>query len=142
MFVGDLNSLTRILIMGALSFVLVVIILRVAGKRTLSKMNSFDFIVTVALGSVLATIVTSQDLALLDGIAAFAILIFMQFITSWLSVRSDWFDNLVKASPKLLLYQGKFIDESMKKERISKTRSFKPSAHKDMNQSAIFQLLF
>ena len=76
MFIGDSFSFSRTLIVGTLSYILVVLVLRVSGKRTLSKMNSFDFIVTVALGSVLASILTSQNLALLDGILAFSLLVF------------------------------------------------------------------
>lgn len=120
MFIGDSFSFSRTLIVGTLSYILVVLVLRVSGKRTLSKMNSFDFIVTVALGSVLASILTSQNLALLDGILAFSLLVFLQFITSWLSVRSDFFSSLVKASPTLLYYNGRFNELAMKKERIPK----------------------
>lgn len=60
MFFSDSFSFTRILVVGILSYILIVFVLRVSGKRTLSKMNSFDFIVTVALGSVLASILTNQ----------------------------------------------------------------------------------
>ncbi len=118
MFFSDSFSITRILVVGTLSYILIVFILRVSGKRTLSKMNSFDFIVTVSLGSVLANILTSQDIALVDGILAFSLLVFLQFLSTWLSVRSDWFNSLIKSSPKLLYYKGRYDKLAMKKERI------------------------
>lgn len=120
MFFNDSFSLMRILVVGTLSYIFVVLILRVSGKRTLSKMNAFDFIVTVALGSVLGSILTSQDIALLDGILAFGLLVFLQFLSTWLSVRSDWFNSLIKSTPKLLYYKGRYDKLAMKKERIPK----------------------
>ncbi|WP_211221949.1 DUF421 domain-containing protein [Lacticigenium naphthae] len=121
MFISDSLSITRIAVVSILAFILVVIVLRISGKRTLSKMNSFDFIVTVALGSVLASILTSTDLPLIDGILAFSLLVFMQYITSWLSVRSNFISDLVKSQPRLLYYQGKFDNKAMKKERITQS---------------------
>ena len=49
----------RTLILGFMSYVGLVILLRASGKRALSKMNAFDLIVTVALGSTLATVLLS-----------------------------------------------------------------------------------
>ncbi len=82
-------------------------------------MNAFDFIVTIALGSTLATVLLSKDVALADGLLAFALLIFLQFAITWLSVRSQAFSNLIKAEPRMLLYQGNFLKEAMRKERVT-----------------------
>jgi len=120
MFFSDSSSVIRILVVGTLSYLLILLVLRISGKRTLSKMNSFDFIVTVALGSVLANILTSQDVALVDGILSFSLLVGLQFISSWLSVRSDTFNQFIKSSPKLIYYNGRYHKAAMKKERIPK----------------------
>ncbi len=89
MFFGSWYSLLRILVVGVLAYVALIVLLRVTGKRTLSKMNAFDLVVTVALGSTLATVLLSKDVALADGVVAFALLIGLQFIITWLSVRVD-----------------------------------------------------
>ncbi len=91
----DWAGLGRTLFVGALAYVALVALLRISGKRTLSKMNAFDFVVTVALGSTLATIMLSKDVALAEGVAAFATLIGLQFAISWLSVRSSTVSDLV-----------------------------------------------
>lgn len=62
----------------------------------------------------------SKDVALLDGVLAFGLLIFLQFIITWLSVRSGWISDLVKAKPVLLVYQGELLQENMLKERITR----------------------
>ncbi|WP_242921330.1 DUF421 domain-containing protein [Pontibacter liquoris] len=117
---SSIESLERTLIIGLMAYLVLVIQLRISGKRTLSKMNSFDFIVTIALGSTLATVLLSKDVPLLDGIAAFALLIFLQYVITWGSVRSKKLSSLVKATPTLLLYQGTFLWDAMKTERITR----------------------
>jgi uncharacterized membrane protein YcaP (DUF421 family) len=83
-----------------------VLLLRVSGKRTLTKMNAFDLVVTVALGSTLATVLLTKSVALAEGLTAFMLLIFLQFVLTWLSVRSRAVSRLVKSEPTLLAYQG------------------------------------
>ncbi|RYZ79304.1 MAG: DUF421 domain-containing protein, partial [Proteobacteria bacterium] len=79
--------LARTLTLGLMSYIGLVFLLRVSGKRALSKMNAFDLIVTVALGSTLATVLLSKDVSLIQGFAALALLLLMQFVVTWLSVR-------------------------------------------------------
>ena len=85
---------------------MVLLLLRVSGKRTLTKMNAFDLVVTVALGSMLATVLLTRSVALAEGLTAFVLLIFLQFVLTWLSVRSRAVSRLVKSEPTLLVYQG------------------------------------
>jgi uncharacterized membrane protein YcaP (DUF421 family) len=123
-FFDSWNSLLRTLIIGILAYFTMVFLLRISGKRTLSKMNAFDFIVTVALGSTLAAVIITRDVALADGALAFAILIFMQYIITWLSYRSKTITSLIKSDPVLLFYRGNFIENKMKKERVTKEEIF------------------
>jgi uncharacterized membrane protein YcaP (DUF421 family) len=96
-----------------------ILLLRISGKRTLSKMNAFDFIITIALGSSLASIATSKNLTIADGIAVFGILIFMQFLITWLSVRIKYFKRIITSEPSILLYKGKIIETNIRKERVT-----------------------
>lgn len=112
------ESVVRTVAITVLSYGLLIFLLRASGKRTLSKMNAFDFIVTVALGSTLATVILSKDIVLFDGVLAFFLLIFLQYVITWLSVRSKNISNLIKSSPELLVYKGQLLKQVMKKERI------------------------
>lgn len=112
-------TLGRTALVGTLAYLSLVLLLRVSGKRTLSKMNAFDFVVTVALGSTLATVLLSSSVSLVRGILAFAVLIFLQFIITWLSARSPAFRRLIKAEPTLLVHKGEFLTGAMKQERVT-----------------------
>ncbi|RZK27105.1 MAG: DUF421 domain-containing protein, partial [Hymenobacter sp.] len=118
-FFTSWTSLLRTLIISVLAYAGLILMLRISGKRTLSKMNAFDLIVTVALGSTLATVLLSKGVALADGLLAFALLIGLQFGITWLSVRSKAVSRLVKASPTLLVYQGQYLPGAMRAERIT-----------------------
>lgn len=49
----------EIIISGAIAYNAIVILLRISGERTLTKWNSFDFVATIAFGSLLASSLTS-----------------------------------------------------------------------------------
>lgn len=119
MFYDGWPSLLRVVLVGVSSYILLVFMLRLSGKRTLSKMNVFDLVVTVALGSTLASLLLSRGIALADGILAFALLISLQFIVAWLSVRSSLVSRIVKADPRLLFYKGSYLHAAMRSERVT-----------------------
>jgi uncharacterized membrane protein YcaP (DUF421 family) len=114
-------SLGRTIVVGGLGYAALVMMLRISGKRTLAKMNSFDLIVTVALGSTLASMLLTKNVALADGIVAFALLILLQFLITWLSVRTKAVRKLARATPQLLLYHGQLLDGPMRAERVTES---------------------
>jgi uncharacterized membrane protein YcaP (DUF421 family) len=113
-------DLGRTVTVGVLAYAGLVLMLRISGKRTLSKMNAFDLVVTVALGSTLATTLLSKDVALLEGLVAFAVLIALQFVVAATSVRWRRFRGIVKAQPRLLYYEDDFLSDALWAERVVK----------------------
>lgn len=112
------TGILRVVLVGVLAYAALVVLLRVSGKRTLSKMNAFDLVVTVALGSTLATILLSRDVALAEGVVALALLIGLQWIIAWSSARSRLVTRLVKSEPRLLAYRGEVLHEALRDERV------------------------
>lgn len=119
-FFDNWATLLRTLIIGLAAYVSLIVLLRVSGKRTLSKMNAFDFVITVALGSTLATVLLSKDVTLAQGVLGFALLIAMQFIVTWSSVRISWVRRVVTGEPALLLYHGEFLERALARERVTR----------------------
>lgn len=109
----------RVLMVGVLAYAALVALLRVSGKRTLSKMNAFDLVVTVALGSCLATVILSKGTALAEGVVAFAMLIGLQWAVATASVRSERAQALVKATPALLVFRGRLLPQALRRERVT-----------------------
>jgi uncharacterized membrane protein YcaP (DUF421 family) len=111
------TSLSRTVLSTLLAYPALVLILRISGKRTLGKMNAFDLVVTVALGSTLSALVVS-DVAVADGLLALILLVGFQYVIAWASVRSQSFEKIIKSEPSLLLYRGNFRKEVMNSQRI------------------------
>ncbi|MEM7714935.1 MAG: YetF domain-containing protein [Cyanobacteria bacterium P01_A01_bin.68] len=114
------DALQHTLLVGTLGYIATIILLRVSGKRTLSKWNSFDFIVTIAFGSILASLMLSKDTSLVQGVLAIGMLVLFQFIITWVSVRSNIFQGWIKAEPTLLLFQGELQRNALRHQRVSK----------------------
>ncbi len=119
LFFDGWSGIIRTLVVGTLGYVALVFMLRIFGNRTLSKMNAFDFIVTIALGSTLATLLLNSSISLSEGATAFALLIGLQYIVTWSSARMPWVKHLVTGEPKLVAYQGKMLHDAMRRTRVS-----------------------
>ncbi len=117
---GAPEAMIRTLVVGVLAYVALIVLLRISGKRTLSKFNAFDFVVTIAIGSTLASVLLSESVALSQGVIAFAVLLGLQFIITWLSVRVHAIHSLVKSEPALLVYRGDYCDEALRRERVTR----------------------
>ena len=136
MFFDSWIDLARTVVVGTLAYVALVAFLRVSGKRTLSKMNAFDMIVTVALGSTLATVLLSKGVALAEGLVAFALLIGLQYVVAYLSVRSATFADLVKSEPSLIFHDGQMLRGALKRERVAEVEvlaAVRSSGHDDLD---------
>ena len=119
MFFNGWFVLMRTVIVGGLAYIGLISLLRVSGKRTLSKMNAFDLVVTVALGSTLATIALSADVALAQGLVALALLIVLQFAITWSSVRWRWVRRAVTGEPSLLFYRDEYLPDALRRARVT-----------------------
>jgi uncharacterized membrane protein YcaP (DUF421 family) len=115
------DGVVRVALTGAAAYLAIVVLLRVSGKRTLSKMNAFDFIVTIALGSALSATILDENISLAEGVTAFAVLIAAQYLITWLSFRSTGFRDLMKANPRMVYYQGDFLKDAMRRERVTES---------------------
>lgn len=107
------SGIFRTILVGILAYVTLIMFLRISG-------NAFDLVVTVALGSTLSAVLLQESIALAEGAVALGLLILMQFLVTFVSVRSPSFAKTVRSEPTLLAHNGEFCDEAMKRERITR----------------------
>jgi uncharacterized membrane protein YcaP (DUF421 family) len=105
--------------LALVGFLALIVILRLSGKRTLSKMNVFDFVFVVAVGSVFAGTVIEKDVTLIEGLVALTTLVAVQAILASIAARSERFEMLLNGEPTLLLSHGSFLHRAMRKERVT-----------------------
>jgi uncharacterized membrane protein YcaP (DUF421 family) len=130
----------RTLLVGALAYAGLVLFLRLSGKRTLSKLNAFDLVVTVAMGSTLSTILLNEQAPLTEGLTAFAVLIGLQWAVTWSSVRWRRWARLVRAEPAVLLRDGEPLDAALKRERVTRDElrgAVRDAGGRDLDAAAV-----
>lgn len=119
MFFEGWYPLLRIVIVGALAYAFLIALVRISGKRTLGQMNTFDFVVNVALGSIFATLILSKDVVLMEGITALALLAGMQFAVTSVIAKYQHLRKAIDAEPTLLFRNGEYLRSAMEKQRIT-----------------------
>ena len=115
---GSWDSLARIATLAALTYLVVLILLRISGNRTLAKTAAFDQVVSVALGSTLASAILSKGTTLADGATGFLMLIALQFVVASLILRSRFVQRLVVNKPQVVLQDGRLREDDMRKVRL------------------------
>ncbi|EME64070.1 hypothetical protein G352_13662 [Rhodococcus ruber BKS 20-38] len=119
MWFDSWSALVRVLAVGSAAYVALVVVLRVSGKRTLAKLNAFDLVVTVALGSTLATILLSADVSWSEGIVALALLAGLQYLAAFVSSRWPRGRTVLTARPILLVEHGTVLASALRQQRVS-----------------------
>ncbi len=119
MWFDSWHDILRVVLVGTAAYVTLVAVLRFSGKRTLAKLNAFDFVVTVAFGSTLASVVTSKDVALAEGAAALALLAAAQFVVASVTARISRLRDVVTARPTRVVADGHIIPEALRQHRLS-----------------------
>ncbi|MEQ8410860.1 MAG: DUF421 domain-containing protein [Erythrobacter sp.] len=112
----------RGLILGAAGLLWVTVLIRLNGLRSLSKMSNFDFVMTIALGSLLSGAARSSEWsgfaqALLGMMSLFA----LQWLMNKARMRSKRFESLVQNHPVILMRGGEFRWPAMEATRVTKS---------------------
>jgi uncharacterized membrane protein YcaP (DUF421 family) len=118
LFFKDWQSLWHVGLCCTVVFFTLFIFIRISGKRTLAKLNAFDFIVTVTLGSTLSSMILAK-ISLAEGTAALLIMIVLQYLLAWTARSSKTMEKIINCSPALLYYDGAFLEDNMKREGIT-----------------------
>ncbi|MDT0330547.1 DUF421 domain-containing protein [Nocardiopsis lambiniae] len=112
-----LDGLLLILFSAVGIFATVITYTRIAGLRSFSKMSSFDFAMTVAVGSLVATVAVAQ-VTLVEGMTALAVLYLLQVVIALLR-RFSPFQRVVDNAPLLLMSEGTMLQDNMRRSRIT-----------------------
>ena len=119
----DPTYLGEVFVYTLIAYIGVIVVLRLSGKRSLAKWNIFDFVITIAIGTTLATTVmsTGDTNEMRKGIMGFLLLVIFQYTITTLSVQFNWFASIIKSKPTLVAYDGKYLDKIMRQQRLTKS---------------------
>lgn len=122
MWIDSWTDLGRVLAVGTAAYLSLIVVLRVSGKRTLAELDAFDFVVTVALGSTLDTIVLNTSVSWADGATALALLAALQLIVAWLRSRLPPLGTV--AEPTCPVKDGVLFEGTLRAQRATRTEVY------------------
>lgn len=114
----DWENMLQVLITAPILYLLVIVGIRLVGNRSTSSMNNFDWIVTVAIGSLFASTIILEETTLWEGVFGIILLLLLQYLLTWGVKKWESWRKLLKATPQLLVFEGEFLDDNMIAERI------------------------
>lgn len=114
------QPLLRIIVVGICSYIALIVLLRSAGKRTLSRMNAYDMVITMALGSILGKVLLSPELSISESVMAMFLLVGLQYSMSEAMCRFRWVRKIISARPSILYHDGDYNRTAMRRERVDK----------------------
>jgi uncharacterized membrane protein YcaP (DUF421 family) len=115
----DWDSLQRVAVCAVISYFALFAFIRISGKRTLAKINAFDFVVTITLGSTLSSMILA-NVTITEGAVALLIIIGLQYLLAKLTFHSAKMEKLINSQPVLLYFDGQYLESNMEKESITR----------------------
>ncbi len=115
----SVENLGAALLSAAVFYAVLIGITRVAGLRAYSKMSGFDFPLTVAVGSIIASTILVPDPPLVRAALVMGWILLLQGGVAWLRSRFDRVRRLVDNEPVVLMREGRILEENMRKARVS-----------------------
>src|SRR5450432_723341 len=100
-------------------YLLVLIGVRLSGKREVGQMTPFDLTLLLLLSNSVQNAMTGPDTSLLGGVIAAVVLLILNYVLAEVSGVNRRFRKLIQGSPSLLVHQGEVITAHMAKEHVS-----------------------
>ena len=131
------TALLLVLLSALAIYVSLVLLTRLAGLRSFSKLSSFDFAITVAIGTVIASTMLTQNPPLLQAVFVLTVLYGIQMSVAYLRQRYDWMGRLVDNKPLLLMDGPELIHENLRRAQVTEAdirAKLRQANVTDMNQ--------
>ena len=118
-FFDSAHSLLWVVVSCAVFYLFIIIITRVVGLRSFTTFSSFDFLITLSMGALLASTVVSREVALLEGFVAIFTLFVLQIGVSLTRARWGWVKKVIDNQPTLLMENGQVLHDNLRAVRIT-----------------------
>ena len=113
------HVLLQILLRTGAIYLLVLIGVRLSGKREVGQMTPFDLTLLLLLSNSVQNAMTGPDTSLVGGAVAACTLLILNYFVADISGLNRRFRKLIEGQPSLLVHDGKIIESQMAKEHVS-----------------------
>ncbi|MEX2284304.1 MAG: YetF domain-containing protein [Gemmatimonadota bacterium] len=110
-----MDAITRAVIV----YLLLLLIFRIAGKRTLAQITTFDLVLTLIISEAVQQAMVDADNSMTNAFLLVIGLVGFDILISLVKERSPWLDRLIEGTPLVLIEKGKQHPKYMQRERIA-----------------------
>ncbi len=113
------HAVLEIILRTTVIYVLVLLGIRLTGKREVGQMTPFDLTLLLLLSNSVQNAMTGPDTSLVGGIVAATVLLLLNYVLAEVSGLNRRFRRLIQGSPTLLIHNGQIVQTHMAKEHVS-----------------------
>lgn len=108
-----------VFVRGLILYILVVIVMRMMGKRQMAQMQPFELVITLMIADLAATPMENTGVPLINGIVPIITLLSVQVIASYISLKSERFREIICGRPRIIINKGSIVQSELKSLRIN-----------------------
>ncbi len=114
----------EILLRCALMYTMIILFLRLTGKRGVRQLSIFEVAIILSLGSIAGDPMFTEDIPLIQAVLVMSVIIIMYRLTTWLMMKYQWFEDLLEGKPIYIVEDGVLVVEEIKKGKMSHDEFF------------------
>lgn len=126
----------EVIIRSLFLIIVLFIISKILGKKQLSKLSFFEYVVGITIGDIAGTLSMDADLNLANGFMSIAIWASIPILISYISIKSPAFQKFIEGEPTIFIKNGKIMEDNLKKEKFTVNSLLEQLRKKDVFQAA------
>jgi uncharacterized membrane protein YcaP (DUF421 family) len=108
-----------ILVRSLFAFIVLFILARLMGKKQISQLTFFDYVVGISIGNIAGSVTIDHDVKILNGLTALVFWTAFQLIVTYIAIKSFRFRDIVEGSPVILIENGKVLEDNLRKVKFT-----------------------
>lgn len=118
------HFLIEVAIRSTVMFLILLVVLKLTGKRGIKQLSVFETVIIISLGSAAGDPMFYEDVGLIPAIGVFLMILILYRLVTWLTGKSPWFEKLIEGKTECLVEEGKFSPNKFERESLSQDEFF------------------
>ncbi|MEM8522201.1 YetF domain-containing protein [Flavobacterium sp. PL12] len=118
------SFLLEVIFRSTIMFIVLLLTLKIAGKRGVKQLSVFETVIIIALGSAAGDPMFYDDVGIVPAITVFTVIIVLYRLVTWLTGKSKKFEEFVEGKTECLISEGEFSITTFKKESLAQDEFF------------------
>ena len=119
-----IHFLLEVIFRSAVMFIILLLTLKLTGKRGVKQLSIFETVIIIALGSAAGDPMFYEDVGIIPAITVFSVIILLYRLVTWLTGKSKKFEEFIEGKTECIIENGKFSIETFKKESLAQDEFF------------------